>query len=195
MGAAPISVPLGFDVVRKPGASLATTSVVVAARDGDQEALGRICATVYPRLLAFYRYAGAGGDAQDLAADAIEGVIAGLGSLRSVDAFDAWTWSIARLKLRGWIRAKGKRRPAEPLSPASAGPDELAVIGEEHRLVREALMTLSDRDRTVLWLREVEGLSYGEIGGRIGAATGATRVACHRARRRLEQAYHRKTEQ
>ena len=45
------------------------------------------------------------------------------------------------------------------------------------------------KDRELLWLREVEGLSYEEIGGRLSAAAGTVRVACHRARKRLERAY------
>ncbi len=52
-----------------------------------------------------------------------------------------------------------------------------------------ALDHLSDRDRQLLWLREVEGLSYDEIGGRLRATAGTVRVACHRARKRLEEAY------
>jgi RNA polymerase sigma factor (sigma-70 family) len=194
MGASPIPAPLGFNVGRSPGQSVTTSSLVDEARSGDVAALGRVCATVYPRLLAFYRYSGAGTDAEDLAADAVEAIVAGLPTLRESAAFDAWTWSIGRRKLQGWIRRKPRRRPVELIAPDPAGPAELAVLAEEHRAVSEALGTLRDRDRTLLWLREVEGLSYAEIGGRTGAATGATRVACHRARRRLEDAYRRKAE-
>jgi RNA polymerase sigma factor (sigma-70 family) len=50
---------------------------------------------------------------------------------------------------------------------------------------------LSTRDRQLLWLREVEGLSYDDIGSRLGATVGTVRVACHRARQRLEEVYTR----
>jgi RNA polymerase sigma factor (sigma-70 family) len=73
--------------------------------------------------------------------------------------------------------------------PEAPGPAEQVIVEEEHAQIRSALTSLSTRDRELLWLSEVEGLTYAEVGGRIGAATGTTRVACHRARRRLEEAY------
>jgi RNA polymerase sigma-70 factor (ECF subfamily) len=73
------------------------------------------------------------------------------------------------------------------ISPAT--PEELSIEREEHRRILAALAQLSPRDRELLWLREVEGLDYGEIGGRIGSAIGTVRVAIHRARRRLEEIY------
>ena len=61
--------------------------------------------------------------------------------------------------------------------------------GDEHRRIRLALENLSPKDRELLWLREVEGLEYDDIARRLGATAGTVRVACHRARRRLEAAY------
>ena len=83
------------------------------------------------------------------------------------------------------------RRPDryEPVTPAASGPEERAIDADDHSRIRGALTMLSVKDRELLWLREVEGLSYEEIGGRLSAATGTIRVACHRARKKLEQAY------
>jgi len=164
--------------------------VVTAARTGDQEALGQIGAAVFRRLVSFYRYSSLPvHEAEDLAAESVAVVVGNLGALKSDEAFDAWMWSIGRNQLRGWLRKKKRGASAEPAPAAMGGPEDEAVLREEHAEVMVALASLSQRDRELLWLREVEGLSYEEIGGRLGAATGTVRVACHRARKRLEKAF------
>ena len=125
----------------------------------------------------------------DLAAQVCEAVVKGIPKLREVGAFEGWFWSIARTTLRGWIR-RHRRDPRPPPQPAAPRqPEEFVLEAEEHSDIRAALDLLSMRDRQLLWLREVEDLSYDDIGGRLGSAAGAVRVACHRARTRLEAAY------
>ncbi len=144
----------------------------------------------HPRLVAFFRGAGPPrADADDLAAHTCEAVVKSIHKLRNVDAFEGWFWQIARLTLRGWIRKNRRavRLPPEPVAPRQ--PDEAFADSEDYATIRAALARLGDRERQLLWLREVEVLSYQEIGTRLGAATGTVRVACHRARLRLEAAY------
>lgn len=164
--------------------------VVAAAHHGDAKALGQVCATIHPRLIGFYRYSGLSAvESEDLTGDVIEGVITNLSSLRDLKSFDAWMWSIGRNHLKGWIRANRRPDRFSLSTPEAAGPEELAVTADDHSRIRGALSMLNMKDRELLWLREVEGLSYGDIGGRIGATAGTIRVACHRARKRLEKAY------
>jgi len=165
---------------------------VERARDHDSDAISTLFSAGYPRLIGFFRVAGVPGpDAEDLAAETVEAIVKSLPRLRAPIAFEAWFWTIARAKLRTWIRKRRRPRPDPPISPEASRPDELAEIDEEHAAIVQALELLSTRDRELLWLREVEQLSYEEIGGRLGAAVGTVRVACHRARRRLEAAYER----
>jgi RNA polymerase sigma-70 factor (ECF subfamily) len=172
--------------------NLVPLEVVDAARNGDTDSLARLCTLIHPRLIGFYRYSGLTADeAEDLSGDVSEDVITRLSSLRNANAFDAWMWSIGRNRLKGWIRVNRRPTRYEPANPSVAGPEELAIDADEHSRITGALSKLTERDRELLWLREVEGLTYGEIGGRFGAATGTIRVACHRARKRLERAYER----
>jgi len=182
--------PAGRSADQARSRRLVSLEVVTAARDGDRNAMGRLCTTIYPRLVGFYRYSGlVPHEADDLASDVIEDVITSIATLRKPAAFDAWVWSIGRNRLKGWIRANRRIDRPEPITPAAAGPEERAIESDDHSRIRAALSMLSVRDRELLWLRDVEGLSYAEIGGRFGAAVGTIRVACHRARRRLEDAY------
>ena len=181
-------VDRSFDVDGR--SNLVPLEVVNAAHNGDRDSLGRLCELIHPRLIGFYRYSGLTTDeAEDLSGDVIEDVITHLSSLRNTRAFDAWMWSIGRNRLKGWIRVNRRPRRYEPATPTVAGPEELAIDADDHSRIKGALSMLSERDRELLWLREVEGLTYGEIGGRFGVASGTVRVACHRARRRLERAY------
>jgi len=164
--------------------------VVAAAQRGDHEAIGAVGADAFRRIIAFYRYTGLSPDhAEDLAADAVEHVISKLPTLKKASSYDAWMWTISRNLLRSWFRSRKTADVHELISPEPATPDELIVIHEEHDQIVRALRTLDLKDRELLWLREVLELDYKSIAQRVESNTGAVRVACHRARQRLETAY------
>jgi RNA polymerase sigma-70 factor (ECF subfamily) len=164
--------------------------LVAAARSGDHAAIGAIGADAFRRIISFYRYTGVrSAQAEDLAADSVEQIVASLPTLKKVGSYDAWMWTIARNRLRSYWRIQQRGQPTEPVTPAPAGPDELAVIKEEHAEIMNALKTLSLRDRELLWLRAVLGLDYRTIATRVESNPASVRVACHRAKARLQNAY------
>lgn len=164
--------------------------VVAAARSGDHAAIGALGADAFRRIIGFYRYTGVrSAQAEDLAADSVEQIIASLPTLQKVGSYDAWMWTIARNRLRSYWRIQQRGEAVEPLTPAPAGPDELAILKEEHAEIVIALRTLSLRDRELLWLRAVLGLDYGSIAARVGSSPASVRVACFRAKERLQKAY------
>jgi RNA polymerase sigma factor (sigma-70 family) len=164
--------------------------VVAGARSGDHAAIGAIGADAFRRIIAFYRYTGVrSAQAEDLAADSVEQIIASLPTLKKVGSYDAWMWTIARNRLRTYWRIQKRGEALEPLTPAPAGPDELAIIKEEHAEIVIALQTLSLRDRELLWFRAVLGLDYRSIAVRVESNPASVRVACHRAKVRLQKAY------
>jgi RNA polymerase sigma-70 factor (ECF subfamily) len=162
---------------------------VEAAVSGDRQALHDILAHGYPRLVGFYIGVGLNRhEADELAAESSLMVVSSISRLRAPQAFEAWFWAIARNRLRTTFRRRRSPRPVDTeISPPT--PEEAAIVSEEHARIRVAMESLTPRDRELLWLREVEGLSYEEIGSRLGSAVGTVRVACHRARQRLEEAY------
>lgn len=173
----------------RPRSSWASPELVARARSGDRNALGQLHGVAWPRLIAFYRYSGLDQhSAEDLAAETTERIIKRLTTLRDTGAFESWMWTIARNRLRTHRRVANRTTIERP-GPQPPEPHDQLELSEDHREIRVALGLLNDRDRALLWLREVEGLSYREIGGRLGAATGSVRVAVHRARTRLQRAY------
>ena len=71
---------------------------------------------------------------------------------------------------------------------ATSSPDDDLIREERIAGVRQALATLSDRDREVLLL-QAEGMNYDEIAATIGLAKGAIGTTLARARRRLVESY------
>lgn len=164
---------------------------VTQARAGDPAALDAVYRAIQPRLTAFLRYHGFDPVTQEeIAADVSEVVITKISSIRKPVTFEAWFWAITRNRIRAWLRRKQRDSShSEQLSPRPTPPDETVIATEEYADIRQALTMLSSADRNLLWLRDIEGLSYKDIGGQLGAATGTVRVRCHRARQRLGTAY------
>jgi len=128
VGARAHSEPVGrpFDVTVKQ--RLVPIEVVSAARDGDRDSLGRLCALIHPRLIGFYRYSGlTATESEDLAGDVVEDVVTRLATLRNSKAFDAWMWSIGRNRLKGWIRVNRRPERYEPTTPSMASPEERRI--------------------------------------------------------------------
>jgi RNA polymerase sigma-70 factor (ECF subfamily) len=71
---------------------------------------------------------------------------------------------------------------------AAPGADDLLDRQEARDAVRNALATLTDRDREALLLK-AEGFNYEEIAATLGLARGAIGTTLARARRRLVEAY------
>jgi RNA polymerase sigma-70 factor, ECF subfamily len=78
----------------------------------------------------------------------------------------------------GWTPAG---RPAPWVPP----PEDAAVAGEVRRALGAALDELPDRQRVVVELRDVHGLSAEEVCAQLGVSPGNQRILLHRGRARL----------
>jgi RNA polymerase sigma-70 factor, ECF subfamily len=65
-------------------------------------------------------------------------------------------------------------------------PDQRAEHGETYRALEDGLRALPSQQRMVFILRELQGLSYGEISDILGMNEQAARTNLHRAKRRLQ---------
>src|SRR5215831_5705694 len=89
---------------------------------------------------------------------------------------------------RRTVRAELRRGDEDP-EPADGrpGPERLARSSEAGALVERALLALSERDRAVVLLREVEGLAYDEIARTLGLNLGTLKATLHRTRDKLRR--------
>jgi len=83
--------------------------------------------------------------------------------------------------------AEMRRSPTAPPRPTEAS----AIRRDEARLVERVLATLSDDAREVVRLRYWEGLTFPDIGKRVGRSENAVRKAWYRAIARLQDEIHR----
>jgi RNA polymerase sigma-70 factor (ECF subfamily) len=70
-------------------------------------------------------------------------------------------------------------------SDANPGPQQRAEASEIGRRIEGALARLTDVDRAVIVMREVQGLPYDEIAQALGVPLGTLKARLHRARDRL----------
>lgn len=75
--------------------------------------------------------------------------------------------------------------PVGAPAPWVPGPEQSAVAGETRRLLAAALAELPDRQRTVVTLRDVQGLTSAEVCAALDLSEANQRVLLHRGRAKL----------
>lgn len=102
--------------------------------------------------------------------------------LRDPGAAPAWLRLAVVNGSRGNLRRRSTaRRHLKVAEPSLAGgPDEGAVVADEHRRVAAALRGLSERQRACLALRFYDGLSETQIAEALGISTGSVKTHVHR---------------
>lgn len=179
------------------GGDLAT--VVAAAIAGDQVAAERLIGYVRPLVLRYCR-ARVGrqersfASADDLAQEVCAAVLSALPAYRDQGRpFLAFVYGIAAHKVADAHRAAARNR-AEPVAETpdsadlDAGPEQRAMRVEMTSRMAELLQVLPAKQREILVLRVVVGLSIEETAEAVGSTPGAVRTAQHRALARLRTA-------
>lgn len=122
------------------------------------------------------------GQAEEVVQDAFVSLHRHWSHLRAPGAAPAWLRTAvvngSRGRLRRRATARRHLRSVEP--PLGIGPDERAVLSDEHRAVAAALRTLPDRQRACLALRYYADLSEAEIATTLGISTGSVKTHVHR---------------
>lgn len=108
---------------------------------------------------------------------------------REDGSFRGWLFTIAHRVVVDALRVRGREQTttldeADGVSAADPLPEELAVAGEDGRLLREMILRLPEAERQAIELR-LAGLTGGEIATVLGKNRTAVDVAQFRAIRRL----------
>jgi RNA polymerase sigma-70 factor, ECF subfamily len=170
--------------------------VVAAAVTGDRLAVDRLLGYVRPLVVRYCR-ARVGrqersfASADDVAQEVCLAVLTALASYRDQGRpFLAFVYGIAAHKVADAHRAAARNR-AEPVAEVpdepelEAGPEQRAMRDETTARMAELLQVLPAKQREILVLRVVVGLSAEETADAVGSTPGAVRVAQHRALARL----------
>jgi RNA polymerase sigma factor (sigma-70 family) len=176
-------------------------ALVAAVRRGSDAAFEQLFRRYHDRITGYVsRMVGCHEHAQEIAQEAF---ISALRRLRQTDqpiAFRAWIYGIARNGAIDHLRARSRRgaevgyEHVESVTCgaavlASPAPEAAAETRQALTDLRGALSGLSDAHHQILVLRELEGLSYDQLGQRMGMTRSQVESTLFRARRRLEQEY------
>ena len=169
--------------------------VARCARQDDPAAFGELVARHQERIYAAVRrFCGHDDDACDIVQRAFLNAFRKIREFKGDAAFSTWLYRIAFNEAISYRRER--RRPALPLGASDDGarppepaerPDPAARMESEEtrRKVQQALDLLSDEDRQIVLLRDLQGHSYEEIAEILGIPKGTVRSRLHRARLEL----------
>jgi RNA polymerase sigma-70 factor (ECF subfamily) len=156
-------------------------SLVAAARDGDQEAFGRLYDLYGPMVHGILLARVPWGEVDDLVQDVFLMAFRRLHTLRDCSAFGAWLAMIAR------NRAMDFHRRSREMTEL---PEDLAQRSGKEAEAQEVLAlirSLPEAYRETLVLRLVEGMTGPEIAERTNLTPASVRVNLHRGMKLLRE--------
>jgi RNA polymerase sigma factor (sigma-70 family) len=193
--------PAGIATASVPSAT-SDRALVEFVRAGDDGAFEELYRRYEERIGSFVgRIVRDESRAEDVTQEAF---LSALRRLRATDAeiaFKPWIYEIARNAAIDSYRRSGRAQEVsidadDSLRPSdrrrlvgSAAPDSALISSERLDNLRGALDELSETHHRVIVMRELEGLSYREIGDRLELTRAAVESTLFRARRRLEREY------
>jgi len=180
----------------------ADETLVTRSQAGDMEAFDELVTRYRGKIYAMtVNMIHNEADAWDLAQDTFVKAWKALPKFQARSNFYTWLYRISHNVTYDWLRKKqnwveksefddsiqsNQIDKSAPTSPRDmARPDENAERMELKESIREAISQLSPDHRSVILLKEVEGLRYEEIAERIGCTTGTVMSRLFYARKKL----------
>jgi RNA polymerase sigma-70 factor (ECF subfamily) len=151
-----------------------------------------------------YRMIGSRAEAEDIAQEVFVTVFKTVDGFRGESKFSTWLLRIAANQCKNRIKYLSRRqtdggeisdeqegavavRGGSPLQAQIASPDVLLEAAEIEELMQVAIGALDEEHRLLIVLRDVEELSYQEIGEITSLAEGTIKSRLHRARMAIKE--------
>jgi len=156
--------------------------LVRRAKEGDREAFSQLAVVHWRRLLALARSVVADLEAEDVVQEGLIKAWRKLGSLNDEAAFAAW---LTRIVANTAIARARRRRFFEPIDGVVAPSAGVPV--DDRIDVARLLAKLAPRQRAVLHLTTIQGMTDSEISGCLGISKSSVRVHRMRARQKMAE--------
>jgi RNA polymerase sigma-70 factor, ECF subfamily len=174
--------------------------VIEACKAGDRKAFEKIVLFYQKRVFNFaYRMLGNMEEAKELAQEVFVSVFLSIRELREEAKFDAWLRQILLnhcrnrwkfLKRRQYFSTDSIDDPVEteegemirPISDPSDTPDIVYEKKMTQEWIQKGLLKMKEDQRELIVLRDLQGLSYDEMGRLLNIPEGTVKSKLHRAR-------------
>jgi len=164
-------------------------TLVRRAREGDREAFGLLVERyMRPAYAVALSVTKRHEDAEDAAQEALAVAMERLDECRNPEKFGSWLLTIVKNRSRNLLRRENLRATEPIPESASAGgprPDRRAERSELRSHLFEAMEELTEVQREVLLLHDLEGWKHREIAERLELPTGTVRSHLHYARKAM----------
>ena len=181
---------------------LVEQEIIERARAGDSAAFNQMVLAYRKRILGtISRLIGRPEDVEDVAQEVFVRLYYSLDQLRTAEVFEPWLYRLTvnasydylrRIRRRSEARMADLSEQQVMMADSAAGGKKEAE-GRQKAQVRELVDALfrhvSEEDRLLLTLKEVEGLSLKELEQVYGVNENALKVRLFRARQRVLKAY------
>jgi RNA polymerase sigma-70 factor (ECF subfamily) len=176
--------------------------LIKRAREGDDSAFNQVVQAYRKRILGtIARLIGRPEDVEDVGQEVFLRLYFSLDQLRTPEVFEAWMYRLTvnaaydylrRQKRRGESRMSDLSEQQVVMADAAAGTKQENEVQRRKRvreLVDTLLRAVSEEDRILLTLKEIEGLSLKELEKVYGVNENALKVRLFRARQRVIKVY------
>ena len=187
---------------------LVDSELIKRACEGDDTAFNQVVVAYRKRILGIIaRLIGRPEDVEDVGQGVFLRLYFSMGQLHAPEVFEAWMYRLTvnaaydylrRRKRHGELRMSDLSEQQVMIADAVAGAkreDELQRRKRVRELVDTLLNSVSDQDRILLTLKEIEGLSLKELEKVYGVKENALKVRLFRARQRVLKVYQEMEEQ
>jgi RNA polymerase sigma-70 factor (ECF subfamily) len=173
----------------------ADQEIVARVRNGDREAFAKLVLKYQSRVFTLaMRILDNRSEAEDIAQDIFVKVFQSLHDFRGASRFSTWLYRIAVNHCLNHIRRRTRQQQtfvvteSEEWMQESSGSNPQKTLEQKERwaLVQAKLQLLSPEHRTIVLLRDFEGLSYEEIADVLQLESGTVKSRLHRARMELK---------
>lgn len=177
-------------------------SLIERARDGEDAAFNQILQAYRKRILGtISRLIGRPEDVEDVGQEVFVRLYYSLDQLRTPEVFEPWLYRLTVNAAYDYLRRQRRRSESRmsDLSEQQVVMADAAAGGkrneeEKHKTqvretVQELLSSVSEEDRILLTLKEVEGLSLRELEAIYKVNENALKVRLFRARQRVLKAH------
>ena len=181
-------------------------NLVALLRAGDEEAISRIVEQWSPTMLRVARsFVDSAQSAEDVVQEAWLGMLSGLARFEGRSSLRTWMFTILVNRARTRGAREARTLPRSPLEDGAEEPartwfsaatpsqwditPESAVLSKEILLqLDRAVSALPPRQRQVVTMREMSGMTAEEVCAALGISAANQRVLLHRARAALRTA-------